>query len=128
MGGALDPPLLEKQKIMNDKKDNLNWLEINIERPLIELPKDTDEEMPEELKQFVHNALNAKNEAERREAILAEYVRQGSHQDEINAAQIALFTARSAERRKQARRNFILFALLASAYVTFAISLAIYNI
>tara|TARA_R100000005_G_C4951923_1_gene172070 strand:- start:185 stop:526 length:342 start_codon:yes stop_codon:yes gene_type:complete len=113
---------------MNDKKDNLNWLEINIERPLIELPKDTDEEMPEELKQFVHNALNAKNEAERREAILAEYVRQGSHQDEINAAQIALFTARSAERRKQARRNFILFALLASAYVTFAISLAIYNI
>tara|TARA_A100001515_G_scaffold144751_1_gene149881 strand:+ start:1086 stop:1427 length:342 start_codon:yes stop_codon:yes gene_type:complete len=113
---------------MNDKKDNLNWLEINIERPLIELPKDTDEEMPEELKQFVHNALNAKNEAERREAILAEYVRQGSHQDEINAAQIALFTARSAERRKQARRNFILFALLASAYVTFAISLTIYNI
>ena len=113
---------------MDDKKDNLNWLEINIERPLIELSKDTDEEMPEELKQFVHNVFDAKNEAERREAILAEYVRQGSHQDEINAAQIALFTARSEERRKQARRNFILFTLLGLSYVTFSILLAIYNI
>jgi hypothetical protein len=123
---------------MDDKKDNLNWLEINIERPLMELPKDTGEEMPEDLKQFVHNVLDAKNEAERREAILAEYerlyrddtpTRNGYvHQDDINAARIALFTARSEERRKQARRNFILFALLGLSYVTFSILLAIYNI
>ena len=113
---------------MDDKKDNLNWLEINIERPLIELPKDSGEEMPEELKQFVHNVFDAKNEVERREAILAEYVRQGSHQEDINKATLSLFTARSAERRKQARRNFVLFAVLASTYVAFAISLAIYNI